>query len=498
MSCSELQYHPMMRKHISIFFILFFVSSISNVLGKGITPRDYLDRMEIEINGRFYTYYSFSTMKPVQVQVSGPGDLTVITRWLFPNGGDGQQEYSILITTDSGHAEEYIFSTKPSSKAKCKDTPDLVGLPEKITLSVPPGTHTYSFRVERPKGGVAAATIIMSTPWSWRLVASISNTYDDNIFRYSSEDIDDFVHHRAEYRYQMETYDDLIFSPSVKLYVSNQLSQHLRSQLRMRYSFNLFARNREKNYQTLSAYLKTTVCEKNYLQLGYFHLPEFLIRPYWDQDVFSTTARDPDTYKRCTFSRNLYSVKLGRKIVKSVWAATFYKRDILYYNPHFTEYDTKINGFGCEILYTVTPRFRIGLEYAFKNAKAKAYDEPGETRELSDDSDLSYDEDQFQGEIGLDLSQNISLPVHFSFQYRRQKRYFTTEKSLDQDPFHAGRADDIQRFVWIMNVDILRNVSLLGRYEFHRRDVSSKEQERITEVKNYERNRFSFGFEFRY
>jgi hypothetical protein len=214
--------------------------------------------------------------------------------------------------------------------------------------------------------------------------------------------------------------------------------------------------------------------------------------------VFSLTSSNPTTYKKCDFSRNLYTVKGGRRILRSLEASVFYQRDILYYNPHFTEYDTKANRFGFELLYDCTPWMQAGFEYAFKRAGAKGYDEEGETRESSDDSDISYDEDYFQGVIRSDLSGFLSRAVDLSIGYQVARRFYTTEKTLEEDPFHAGRKDSIHRFSIAAAYDLIRAVSLFGRYEFQWRDVNSKGNVRITEVKNYDRNRISLGIELNY
>ena len=80
----------------------------------------------------------------------------------------------------------------------------------------------------------------------------------------------------------------------------------------------------------------------------------------------------------------------------------------------------------------------MSVEYAFKIAEAKGFDEPGETREISDDSDISYDEDQFRGKVGFDISQYSSLPVDITLQYSLNKRYFTTDKSQNKIRFMLG------------------------------------------------------------
>ena len=491
--------HNMNMKRIFHLSIPILILIVEGVCSDSIVPMSYIDQMELLLFGNSYTYYSFSDKISAEVEVKGPGRLTVITRLLFPPKARTQEGYHLTVIRNNDIEDVYLFSTSPSSRAAFKNCTDFQpGRPKKIVLSVPKGTHLFSFLLKKPEDSIAAAHFVVTKAWDWRLTASLTNTYDDNIYRYSPQDIDDFIHHRADYRFRMETYDDLVSSPSLTLYVTRRFSQNVRARLRLKYCFNIFAFNHEKNYQTISSLLRVTILKRSYLQFGYFHLPKFLIRPYWDKDIFTTSSGNPDTYQKCDFTRNLYSVKYGRQISNFLRGAVFYEGDVLYYNAHFTEYDTKANSFGFEILTDFTSWLQTGFEYAFKKAEAEGYDEVGETKGSSDDSDISYDEDSFEGKLNLDASQHISVPVHFSFQYRRSIRCFATEKSPEEDPFHAGRRDDIHHLSWMAEYKILRKLSLLGQYEIHMRDVSSKEKERITEVKNYNRNRITLGIEFTY
>lgn len=488
----------MFQKNI-FFSIIVMTFLAAKAQGGSLIPKMYLDRVEVSIHGKPYDYYSFSDRAPLELEVSGPGELTVITRWLFPQDFDGPEAYNITVVTNNAREDVFLFSARPSSKAKLEKSPELQpGLPKKITFDVPKGIHTYTFFLERPEGRGVLAHITLTKPWSWNWKTSLTNTYDDNVYRYSPGDIDNFVYHREDERFSMETYDDLIVSPSLTVFVTRRFSQNIQSRLRLSYRCNLFTKNGDRNYQTFSTFLKTTAFKKNYLQLGYFHIPEFHIRPYWDQDVSPLSSDDGEKYRECDFARNLFSIKLGREVFHATRVSVHYERDILYYNQYFTEYDTKANTFGFEIVHTFNPIVRTTFEYAFKMAEAKGYDEPGETKDLSDDSDISYDEDQFRGGIEFSISNYVSLPANVTLQYRLNKRYFTTEKSLEQDPFHAGRRDTIHRFSLMTEVEIFRSLSIIGTYEYQRRDVSSKEKERITEVKNYNRNRISVGFELTY
>ena len=468
-----------------------------SALGESVEPLSYRERLELHLNGKRYAYYSFSAAEPVELEVKGPAQLILIIRLLLSGDGPRQETGQLSITADQAKAEIYLFSIHPSSKAAFQGRfADGASRPETILLSVPEGIHRYCLRLERPAGATAAVHADLDRAWEWSYSASLTSTYDDNIYRYSPQDIDGFVYHRADERYRMETYDDLVSSPSLTLSLTRRFQPHLESCLRLRYRYNIYTVNRDKNYQTLSAFLRISAQEQGYIQLGYFHLPKFLIRPYWDQDVFSTTAGDPATYKACDFARDLCSVKLGHRLIKSLRWAIFYDRDRLYYNSHFTEYDTRAHGLGLELAYDLAPWLEMSAEYAFTRAEAKGFDEAGETKAASDDSDISYDQDGLQATMKADLSRHIAWPLELTVRYQLARRYFTTEKSIQEDPFHAGRRDDIQSLALEAQYKLSRRLSLSGAYEIQTRNISSPEARRITEVKNYDRHRLSLGIEF--
>ena len=93
---------------------------------------------------------------------------------------------------------------------------------------------------------------------------------------------------------------------------------------------------------------------------------------------------------------------------------------------------------------------------------------------------------------------DLPLVTSITFGYSLHRRYFTTDKSLAEDPYHAGRMETIHRLSSAVDVGISRHLSVIGRYVHQQRDVSSKMEELIEEVKNFSQNRFSLGLTLRY
>ena len=192
----------MVQRHC---LVLLFILCVTQSQGKTIVPKTFLDKEDIFIGGKYYTYYSFSDTISIELEVRGPCELAVITRWLFPSDYDGKQEYSVDVIQDNDHVDIFLLSACPSSKATLRNSKGIKpGLPKKMFFEVSEGIHTYSFFLGKPEGKTALASFVVTRPWRLSWKASLTNTYDDNVYRYSPEDIDNFVYHREDERFSME------------------------------------------------------------------------------------------------------------------------------------------------------------------------------------------------------------------------------------------------------------------------------------------------------
>jgi hypothetical protein len=215
-------------------------------------------------------------------------------------------------------------------------------------------------------------------------------------------------------------------------------------------------------------------------------MPQFYIRDYYDPDL--------GNYTRCDFREHLIALKIGRKISGKTSAAIEYKWEVLDYNSYFTEYDTKANLFGGSICQKFLKNGALDVEYLYKDANAKGYDQDGETVLTSDESDISYG--QHAGEVDLMWRIGKETPLSIRGSYRYEYRTYTSEKSVEDDPFHHGRKDTKQTICGSLNLKMTSNLSANVSYRYRQRSVDSPRKDEITEVKDYTNHCVSVGLRF--
>jgi hypothetical protein len=114
-------------------------------------------------------------------------------------------------------------------------------------------------------------------------------------------------------------------------------------------------------------------------------------------------------HTECSFREHSISLKADRKILRNTNAAIIYKRQSDSYNHYFRKYDTHANIFGASISHKPIKDIRLGVEYLCKDAKARGYDEEGETLLSSDDSDTSYRENALELGLKRDAKRRINV-----------------------------------------------------------------------------------------
>ncbi len=292
-------------------------------------------------------------------------------------------------------------------------------------------------------------------------------TYDSNPFRYSPWELQEFEKGLKPHKYPIETRDDLIVKTGLSI---SYEAENLKLKLKILNSG--FMRNREKSSLNFKFLAKR---DPVYLELKF--LPKFLIRYYPDWD-------SGGSYLPCYYSEKggeFGLLPLKTPVRLTVYGFYFARK----YPDYFTEYDTKLYGFGIRLrkkLRNWSPKFF----YSFEVANAKGYDEPGEARETSDDSDISYK----RHSVTFGVERNWSL-FDFSTTYTFRRKCFT-----GNDLWHRDRVDTDHRLDIIAGKSLSRRLEVRIGYRLEKRNTSSPYSSTIEEIKNYTRHRISIGFVF--
>lgn len=339
---------------------------------------------------------------------------------------------------------------------------------------------SFSFRTSDAKR--------LGNGWGIEIVPGMKISYDSNIFKYSSDRIDEFVDGVEPERFEaIETYDDLILEQSSKLYISKRYNKNSRTRIRLNFEQNSYSRNKQKDFFSFSVFVRQYI-QRGHLQAGYFLIPSYHIRHIYDEDT--------DEFHPCDFKKQVYSFKLYYPLFWKIYASAYYKFQNDDYNEYFQEYDSDINIYEINLSKRLSRNWSIELKYRFEDAEAQAYDEPGETAEDSDDSDISYDENIYGGEIEWDAEDQLGLPLEFSLDFEYHDRSYTTDKTSDN--YHAGRNDKIYEVEFSTAWELSRRWDILLTYNFDNRNVSSDYKEYIQDVKDYTQNIISISAIFNY
>ena len=332
----------------------------------------------------------------------------------------------------------------------------------------------------------------ISTPLSTTVKFEIGFGYNDNIFKYSAEDIEKFINNEESDRFSnVESYDDFVTTERITVEFKKRLWKGKNTRMRFKYNRHQYAVNPIKNYQSVILNIRQGLFKKNFFQIGYLLVPQFYIRDYYDTDL--------KDYRRCDYQKHLIALKLGRKILRNTTAGIIYKWGYYDYNSCFNEYDTYENLFGAGISHKFSKDIGIEIEYIYKDANAKGYDEEGESVLNSDESDISCNQHSVKVDLSYDFKRQINIPLSLKIAYECDYRFYTTQKSVEDDPFHFDREDRKQTFSSGLELRATSNLSINVLYSYRKRDVYSPKKEEITEVKDYTNHKISaiLGFNMR-
>ncbi|MEO0115768.1 MAG: hypothetical protein ABIK93_09915 [candidate division WOR-3 bacterium] len=324
--------------------------------------------------------------------------------------------------------------------------------------------------------GIGQTIIRWPTRPLMTLEGDIRFTYDDNIFLYSAQDLNDFRHSVRPYRFPFTTTDDFITTLTGILRFRTTPFPTRPLSISIRYRQHIYAVNRIKSYQLISLNLVQGLSKQFEFAIGYSFLPEYLIRYYKDP----TVQTSPPTYIGCDFTQHLFNAELNYRIKRRLLFTPFYKYEIDDYTDKFDYYDTKANRFGFAGSYNLKSWLALNGEIEYKLAKAKG-----------PVPDISYR--QFDWLLGINLGTNPRVRISYNQEYRK----FITTNLPSIDPFHSGRVDRVQNLKLDLEISLSKAIRLVPNYEFEIRKVTSPYKETIDEIKDYQNNRFGLRLNLR-
>ena len=301
----------------------------------------------------------------------------------------------------------------------------------------------------------------------------LATIYDDNILKYSQKYLDRFMNGEDFGRFHIETYDDVILNPTLQLVTTYRLFGKLKSELTLDFNPKYYVVNNIKNWSSFTLGYRQFFTKRASFKLTYNYVPDFYIRHFRDDDWVEVYGYVPETFQPMGFAKNQYGFYVQNTFFKNTLFRLSLNLAQYFYNQHFIEYDSKDYSIGYRLIQPIAKNFKLELGYVFTKSNAKGYDGPGESKDNSDDSDADFDEDGFFLIASWQMPDVFKLKTSLEANGGFEKRYYTTNHYVVDDPEHAGRVDNILSFGFNYNLKINKPLQLSAFYRWIGRDSST-------------------------
>lgn len=329
----------------------------------------------------------------------------------------------------------------------------------------------------------------------WDIEFSLSSSYDDNVLKYSEKYLDRFMNHEDEGRFHISTYDDIILQPAIGASYTFRLFGKLKSQIDGDLKRSFYTINDINSWTYMSVGFRQYLPKELSFKIQYSHIPNYYIRHFRDDDWVDIFGYTQETFRPMAFAKDSYAFWIQNTFFNSTRAKLSLSYMKYFYNSSFTEYDCDNMEYELKIYQPIHKKVKLVLGYQFTVSDAKGYDEAHESKATSNDSDGSFEEDQYS--IGIDW--NMPRIFHryntLDIDARLMKRYFSSTHYLEDDPTHAGRVDDNFRIytTYTLKLNKRTELSVFYNWLYRESDTSAEaNKEYLKNEKAYRQNQVGF------
>ncbi|MBK8130406.1 MAG: hypothetical protein IPK53_16385 [bacterium] len=333
----------------------------------------------------------------------------------------------------------------------------------------------------------------------WGLRVGVAGVYNDNLLRLSGPDQDAFRRYDPGFRTPLETVDDA----ETEFTLAPSLIWRAPSNLMVNATYRFKAVQRSKNditnYQThsLSAAIRPRI--KGYrwqVRAGLFTIPSFYLRVYRDRDL--------GLYDAAKFENWEYTGDVAVRPVESVWLSLLGGFGSNYYNERFTEYDGEYTELGTELRYatpwgpTLSGRYfrrvseNVGKDQSFTTI-------PADDRGVVEDNeygDGDFNEDDFRLTLRSPIRVANKDVLDAALSSRIRRRIYTTDRSIELDPFHRGRLDSRWELTPSITWAPLAALDVDLYFTYEQRTTES-DVEAVARVKDFVRHEVGLGLTYK-
>ncbi len=451
-----------------------------------------IERAGIGSPGDFKDYLRIDT--PCPLRIKGPGTLTFYVRAHIPPGEDETTCAVSLKGLEGFPTQRWTLDLEASGSSVYADgRPGAPTSGGKVTLAVPTGTHGITVTASAGNGAPVHAVFYYDgppldapgrkakrpSPWSFDGDITLGTVYDDNVCRYSHDMLNIFQSGLEPHKFAITNKEDVVLNTAVQVEATRRIVRGKRTRLRFRYQRWDYVENAIKDNDEFQLRLRQYVHGSNFMQFTYTYAPDNYIKELGDREPFLSRSTTDYEYFHFYITRNAYDLDYYWRPARWIRLMFLGGHVQRFYNRRFLENDmTEWNaGIEPEARYG---RFYFRLRFGYHHVKTRSYDTLGETFDISDDNDGSYETDAYRvrltyrpkrspygpGAWGRGLGVVPGFVRHLAswidrglillktdniyFQYDYYRRFYTSKRTLADDPLHVGRFDQQfqPRVVW--------------------------------------------------
>jgi len=333
----------------------------------------------------------------------------------------------------------------------------------------------------------------------WEAEISINPYYDSNILKYSDKYIDRFVNLQDAGRFQINRYDDLVTKFAMGLSYSNKFLKKLETTFSADFGYYKYSFNPVKNWVRYSVGWRQDFFLKSSFMFSYSYIPHFYVRQFRDEDWVTVYGYTPITYKPYEFAKDDFSFWIQRSFIKNTRVRGYFSFMRYYLDPNNTEYDSKDYLYGIRVYQKISKIIDIYAGYKYIYSDAKGYDEPGETKQTSDDVNATNYSHDYSAGISYKLPKLLKMNSSVSLNVDYERCFFTTDNFYELDPIHAGRHDKVYNITFTYNFILPRNIQMSVYYSLNDRVTgtpAAANAEYISDEKSYDQ--YQTGIQINY
>lgn len=341
----------------------------------------------------------------------------------------------------------------------------------------------------------------------------LASTYDDNILKYSEKYLERFMANQDFGRFHIETSDDIILKPSLKLAYTFKVFKKQKTKINFDYSYSAYVVNDVKNWTGYSIGLLQNFAKRASFKISYNYIPEFYVRHFRDQDMvdyysdLTGFGYVPETFVPFSFSKDNYGFWIQKTMLKNTRVRLALDYAKYFHNQHYTEYDCDNLVYGIQITQPLNKVLKVEAGFEFETSDAKGYDNtdkdgfyaPDETMETSDDADATNQGETYFLGCSWQIPELAKHKHSFDAKIGYERRKYTTEDGPLEDPEHAGRLDQNLNLAFTYDFTINKYFSATAFYKFFGRDSSTSSELNSTYVSNekdYKQNQIGLAVSY--